>query len=74
MSKRKVSSVWEFFTEEDGTAFAQCSLCQKKIRRGKDGARKSWSATVNTTLEPPKYPESTLLNIKPATQKDRLKK
>ena len=43
--KRKISCVWEYFTEEEGTALAKCTVCSTKIRRGKDGARSSWSAT-----------------------------
>ena len=44
-SKRKTSEVWSYFTEETGTPFATCNLCQSKVERGKEGERSSWSAT-----------------------------
>ena len=43
-SKQKTSSAWNYFTEEDGTPFAVCKLCSAKIKRGKDGDKKTWSS------------------------------
>lgn len=45
MGKRQRSEVWTYFTEVDGTPFAECIACQDRIKRGKDGDRSSWSAT-----------------------------
>ena len=42
-SKQKISSVWPFFSEEIGTPFATCIICSFKVKRGKDGDRKTWS-------------------------------
>ena len=44
MSKRKTSSVWEFYSEELGTPFATCKVCNSRIKRGKDNDRTSWSS------------------------------
>ena len=51
MSKRKVSSVWEFFTEEDGTAFAPGPV---QPVPEEDPERKRWGTQIvvcNTTLQ-----------------------
>ena len=41
-AKQKTSSVWSYYSEECETPFVRCKKCSAKIKRGKDGDRKSW--------------------------------
>ena len=43
-AKQKTSSVWTYYSEEFGTPFARCNKCSVKIKRGKDGNKKTWSS------------------------------
>ena len=43
-AKQKTSSVWAYYSEEFGTPFARCNKCSVKIKRGKDGNKKTWSS------------------------------
>ena len=44
-AKRKTSPIWQFYSEELGTPFATCKICQSKLNRGKDGIRNTWSTS-----------------------------
>ena len=44
MSKRKRSSVWDYFSGE-GSATATCSLCEIKVKRGPAERRSQWTST-----------------------------
>ena len=45
-SKRKTSEVWTYFLVDQGTpVFAQCLLCDMRLKRGKENDRVSWSVS-----------------------------
>ena len=44
--KRKKSEVWNYFTNDpDRAAFAVCSICDVKVKQGKEEYRSSWSVS-----------------------------
>ena len=43
-AKQKTSSVWAYYSKEFGTPFARCNKCTVKIKRGKDGNKKTLSS------------------------------
>ena len=45
-SKRKTSEVWTYFSvDQDTPVFAQCLLCDMRLKRGKENDRVSWSVS-----------------------------
>ena len=42
-AKRNKTSVWSYYSEECGPS-ARCNKCSAKIKRGKEGNRKTWSS------------------------------
>ena len=65
---------WAYYSEEFGTPFARCNKCSVKIKRGKDGNKKTWSSNPLWSLLKTEYVAEHIKALKERDNADQLTK